>query len=346
MPAVNIREQELKAPFPWFGGKSKVSSIIWEYFGSTTKPGKTGDVCIDNYIEPFAGSLAVLLGRPSNTITPKIIETVNDFDCYISNFWRALKMDPDQLAFHADYPVIEADLVARNNWLVENRPVVRDKVMADPDYYDIKVAAWWVWGMSQWIGGGFCDKRVNIKLPHLGGGEGINSRGKATTQRQHESIISDDENLFTLRGLTIKDRFAKLATRLATVRVACGDWRRVLGESVTVGNGITGILLDPPYSTGEHSVKYAGDTHQAGNRDIADEVREWAIEAGNCSRIRIALCGYVSEHHKMPEDWIEKEWKATGGYGNQGEGRGRENAGRERIWFSPACVSTQIRMDF
>jgi hypothetical protein len=48
----------------------------------------------------------------------------------------------------------------------------------------------------------------------------------------------------------------------------------------------------------------------------------------------------------MPADWIEKEWKATGGYGNQGEGRGRENAGRERIWFSPACESLQIGLQF
>ena len=56
----------LRAPFPWFGGKSRVAHIVWSHFGD-----------VRNYVEPFAGSLAVLLGRPTE---PKI-ETVNDLDC-------------------------------------------------------------------------------------------------------------------------------------------------------------------------------------------------------------------------------------------------------------------------
>ena len=31
-------------------------------------------------------------------------------------------------------------------------------------------------------------------------------------------------------------------------------------------------------------------------------------------------------------------WKAKGGYGSQGNGAGRANSGRERIWFSPHCL--------
>lgn len=45
--------KKLKAPFPYFGGKSRVGPIIWDRFGD-----------VKNYIEPFAGSMAVLLGRP------------------------------------------------------------------------------------------------------------------------------------------------------------------------------------------------------------------------------------------------------------------------------------------
>jgi len=44
----------MKAPFPYFGGKSRISSQVWERFGDVAR-----------YIEPFAGSLAVLLDRPS-----------------------------------------------------------------------------------------------------------------------------------------------------------------------------------------------------------------------------------------------------------------------------------------
>lgn len=54
----------------------------------------------------------------------------------------------------------------------------------------------------------------------------------------------------------------------------------------------------------------------------------------------IALCGYAGEGHEALEaaGWTVEEWKATGGYGSRGEGRGRENAAKERIWFSPNCL--------
>lgn len=53
--------------------------------------------------------------------------------------------------------------------------------------------------------------------------------------------------------------------------------------------------------------------------------------------LRIALCGYEGEHD-MPESWECVEWKARGGYGSQGTGTGRDNASRERIYFSPHCL--------
>jgi DNA adenine methylase len=54
---------DLRAPFPWFGGKSRVAPLVWERFGN-----------VPNYVEPFFGSGAVLLGRPH----PPKTETVND----------------------------------------------------------------------------------------------------------------------------------------------------------------------------------------------------------------------------------------------------------------------------
>lgn len=130
----------MKAPFPWFGGKRRVADVVWDRFGD-----------VATYNEPFAGSLAVLLERPH---VPNI-ETVNDIDCYISNFWRALQHDPDQVAHYADWPVNEADLHARHKWLVAYGPT---KVKEDPDYYDAKIAGWWVWGQCLWIGSGWCQQ--------------------------------------------------------------------------------------------------------------------------------------------------------------------------------------------
>jgi DNA adenine methylase len=42
--------EQLEAPFPWFGGKRKVASLVWARFGEVV-----------NYVEPFFGSGAVLL---------------------------------------------------------------------------------------------------------------------------------------------------------------------------------------------------------------------------------------------------------------------------------------------
>lgn len=132
----------LRAPFPWFGGKSRASELIWSRLGD-----------VDTYNEPFAGSLAVLLGRPHE---PRV-ETVNDLDCYLSNFWRALQAEPDQVAYWADYPVNETDLHARHLWLVQQTEF-QARMKADPDYFDAKIAGWWVYGQCLWIGSGWCAR--------------------------------------------------------------------------------------------------------------------------------------------------------------------------------------------
>ncbi len=134
----------LKAPFPYFGGKKTVAHLVWDRLGR-----------VGNYIEPFAGSLAVLLLRPDQ---PKV-ETVNDLDCYLSNFWRATQQAPEQVVEHADGPVNECDLHARHRWLVlsPDAQAFRDRMRTDPDYFDPKIAGWWCWGLCCWIGSGWCD---------------------------------------------------------------------------------------------------------------------------------------------------------------------------------------------
>lgn len=141
----------MRAPFPWFGGKSRVANLVWERFGN-----------VRSYVEPFAGSLAILLARESESRRLGIdwsagdsVETVNDKDCYLANFWRALASDPHRLAELVDWPANEADLHARHRWLLGQREF-RERMMTDPDYFDLKIAAWWVWGLSCWIGSGWC----------------------------------------------------------------------------------------------------------------------------------------------------------------------------------------------
>lgn len=315
---------QLKAPFPWFGGKSRVAHLVWDRFGD-----------VPNYVEPFAGSLAVLLNRPTS---PRI-ETVNDLDCYLANFWRSIQRDPDAVADATDWPVNEADLHARHRWLVDLSGF-RGKVRNDPFFYCPKVAGWWVWGISQWIGSGWCSKpewagrgkqlgrgfkgdvggialSLSQQLPDLAGDGGAAGRGVHASAR-------------TRRG-DLVTWFDALRDRLRHVRVCCGEWDRILGPSPTWKIGTTGVFLDPPYASDRDDV-YNHDSFE-----VAHAVRQWALENGDNPQLRIALCGYDGEH-AMPESWECVAWKAAGGYGSQGNGRGRENAARERIWFSPHCL--------
>ena len=73
----------IDAPFIWFGGKRRVAPEVWARFGN-----------VHNYVEPFFGSGAVLFGRPEIGN----IETINDLDGFVSNFWRAVKLSPDETA--------------------------------------------------------------------------------------------------------------------------------------------------------------------------------------------------------------------------------------------------------
>jgi hypothetical protein len=82
---------------------------------------------------------------------------VNDRDTYLANFWRAVSCAAEEVAHHADWPVSECDLQARHKWLCEQTEF-REKMLADPQFYDAKIAGWWVWGISQWIGAGWCSR--------------------------------------------------------------------------------------------------------------------------------------------------------------------------------------------
>jgi site-specific DNA-adenine methylase len=357
----------LRAPFPWFGGKSRAAHLVWPRFGN-----------VPNYVEPFFGSGAVLLARPHQARA----ETINDADCYVANFWRALQADRTALARAVDWPVNEADLHARHLWLV-NQSGFREMMKTEPDFYDIKIAAWWCWGICQWIGAGWCYHRdhngggrqapadkpwrkhpclrrggkgvhgygldVHQKRPNLtsGGANGIGvvkrqlwqTRPAMVANGVHRQLpdISGDSGAFG-RGVhrsalaSIDEWFSALSERFRRVRVVCGDFERVLGPSPTYKIGTTGVFLDPPYSGDRDTELYRTDCMQ-----VAHRARAWALQNGDNPKLRIALCGLEGEHD-MPADWECVAWKANGGYGNRSFGRGRANAHKERIWFSPHCL--------
>jgi hypothetical protein len=235
----------LTSPFPYFGGKRRVAPLVWQRFGTVV-----------NYCEPFFGSGAVLLQRPTPFTGS---ETVNDLNGWLTNFWRALRDDPDGVAEWTDYPVSELDLHARGDWLFyrPDVPEFIERLRADPDWYDVKSAGWWVWGQCSWIGTGWgpderrqlphvgdAGRGVNRKLPHVGdAGRGVN--------RQLPYLSRPGAGVGRLEA--IRAYFADLSDRLRGVRIACGDWTRVCGPSVTFRHGMTGVFLDPPYDQDERA---------------------------------------------------------------------------------------------
>lgn len=69
-------------PFPYFGGKTTLATRI----AAVLPPH-------GHYVEPFAGSLAVLLAKQHAPM-----ETVNDLDGEVVTFWRVLREQPADLA--------------------------------------------------------------------------------------------------------------------------------------------------------------------------------------------------------------------------------------------------------
>lgn len=71
----------VKPPFAYYGGKTTIGHKIAAMFPEHR-----------HYVEPFCGSLAVLLSKP-----PSMMETVNDLDGDLMLFWRMLRDRPEDL---------------------------------------------------------------------------------------------------------------------------------------------------------------------------------------------------------------------------------------------------------
>lgn len=71
----------LAPPIPYFGAKQNLAPWIIDHFPRH-----------EHYVEPYAGSLAVLLAKP-----PSAHETVNDLDQSLMTFWRVLREQPAEL---------------------------------------------------------------------------------------------------------------------------------------------------------------------------------------------------------------------------------------------------------
>jgi len=398
MPLIHLD----KAPFPYHGGKRKTAPAVWAALGD-----------VAHYVEPFMGSLAVLLLRPHQANRPYYSETVNDADGLLCNAFRSIQLSPEETAVAASWPVCEADMHARHLALVrwrESTPL--ERLMGDPTYHDPVMGGFWIWGCSCWIGGGWCagdgpwtvdadgifwqqprapkgtrepgvdrqilflgndgrgintaatrEPGVRRKIPHVtDNGQGINHAGAREPGVDRKIPYLGDNG----RGINhagarepgvgdfhpmtmpeVERWIAFLSARLRHVRILNGDWKRSCTNGVMKtlpvrgAKGFAGVFLDPPYSGAERTKNlYAVDSG-----DVAEEVRAWCIKHGPDPKLRIVLAGFDGEHNELVDNhgWRVVEWfkkgHLTGGMRNVGK-KGTQ-AGRERLWLSPACLEEQ-----
>jgi DNA adenine methylase len=334
----------LKAPFPYFGGKSTVAPEIWQALGQPK-----------HYIEPFCGSAAVLLARPDYNPS-KHMETICDKDGFVANAWRGMQFAPDEVARYCDWPVNHADLNARRKYLNDNSDFLL-KLCDDPEYFDAKIAGYWVWAMSCWIGSGLVRPKAmpdvtNAKGCHKTGLCRRPTYGASGAHGVHKVSLVDEE---PGPALDVRDPytpglytwFRELSERLRRVRVVCGDWTRVCGGDWQDDRGTCGIFFDPPYDPEKCNRDPKIYTEESAT--VAAEVREWCIPRGERKTYRIVLAGYYEEHQSLEDDgWTVHRWSAHGGFANRGKGktRGEENRHKEALFFSPHCHSSGLRKYF
>ena len=314
-----------KTPWPWFGGKSDAAPAVWEALGD-----------VEHYVEPFAGSLAVLMRRPHPCNRTYYSETVNDFDGLLVNAWRSIQLSPDATAEAASWPVTEADLHARHlallRWKDERQ---LEHLMGDPMFHDPVMAGWWMWGQSCWIGSGWCsgsgpwvvgddgriEKRrgkpgVHRKRPHLSDdGKGVNhagtrepgvnrklphlTNGKGVNHAgTREPGVGIEYEYHPMTMPELRRWMHYLSARLRHVRILNGDWSRACtsGALKTLA-----VRMGDGHCGVFLDPPYADTANRAevyANDDfaVAHKAREWALKNGNDPKLRIVFAGFDGEH--------------------------------------------------
>jgi DNA adenine methylase len=326
----------MKAPFPYFGGKSRIASLVWDALGQPK-----------HYIEPFFGSGAVLISRPDYDPTAHV-ETVCDKDGFVANVWRSLQSDPEEVAKWCDWPVNHADLSARKKKLIANEDRLLENLIADEKWCDPVMAGYWIWAACCWIGSGLTSigQRPHIgntgvgvhalsQRPHLSDtGRGVHSIG----QRPH--MVDNGKGVQEPYNTPIYTWFRDLSERLRNVRVVCGDWNRVCGGKWQDKMGVCGMFFDPPYGVTDRDTS----VYHHDSITVAQDVNKWVAERGANPKYRIVLAGYYEEHDNLLQcGWTHQMWKTGGGYGNiSGIGansQGQKNQFRECLFFSPHCIN-------
>lgn len=290
-----------KSHFVWYGGKSKIAPLVWQFF----------DPRVPAYVEPFAGSAAVLIHRPY--YSDKFFELINDNDGFVVNYFRSIKFDAEKVAEFARKPRYHDELDAVRKYMHDYSFSLANQVRSDLKYYDAEIAGYWVWGLALHVQTEMTSK-AHQKRPTL----------------HRQGILA--------KGFDIDKEFELLACRLSSVDVHHGDWKKILSgytlKKTKHEYGITAVFLDPPYRMLGRTRVYDQE-----DNDASDEARAWCKKNGDDPLLRIILCGYGDEHQELESlGWTTQKWKG------EAFTSGNDNYMKETMWISPHCVRQEVSL--
>ena len=236
MAADTIRPTKmLNSPLKWVGGKSRLRKAVIALLPPHT--------C---YVEPFAGAAWVLFGKP-----PSEVEVLNDLDGDLTNFFRVLKHQPQELL-----AAFRWELVARAEFarLAALDPTQLDAVARAHRFYYLIMAGW----------GG------ELRYPRF------------------QTSITDGGHGNRLIGAleTLEARIAPIHARLRTVLIENLDWAACLDRYDRPG---TVMYLDPPYpDNGCNYVHNMRDweAHERLAARLQDTACQWILSLYDTPRIR------------------------------------------------------------
>lgn len=314
-------------------------SVLYTYMGSkrsqlTNILDILGDD-ISTLIEPFAGTACVSINRPKSVKNCYI----NDYDCHVANVLRSVMYYPDDLIKAAARPRIELDMHQTHDYLVNGKVKIREALLSSNRGCIPEMAGWWVWGLNNWIGSGWCCENgytkylikpdeVAIKNKDLDQflgnkittGRGKPCHGNNLTEQLPKAtwrIKPSDSNKLT-EQLSQSERVDHITNMVYAIynslrdcRVLYGDFARVLTKSYIEGPR-TGVFLDPPYRSCD-KMDYGTDGKDL---EVFTRAYNWFIDHRNDPKLRIVFCCQSGdlEGLEVPDDIGRISWSRNSGY--------------------------------
>lgn len=286
----------MKTPIAYFGGKSRWADEIAGLF----PPHRV-------YVEPFAGSAAVLFAKRRSTH-----EIINDLDDGLVCFLRVLRDRPDALERVCRLtPYSRSEFEACMAWSPLDASDAFAELDRSGDDYVEKARRWWVRSSQSF------------------------ARTGARSTGWSVSIVRGANNARSVWNRI--ERFALAAERIGGVTIERRDALEVI-DRYDDRDGV--IYLDPPY-VGSTRTSFAG-----GRRPGGDYIHEFATEeqhralaaAARSARSTVFLSGYPSSlYDELYDGWHRLDRRMIRHASN---GRGRTATVTEVIWSNRPIAYT------